>query len=420
MASLHKSALIYLFANIVVASVPFLLLPILTRYLGPQEYGVVAMFITLLPFLGAFVGLSVHGAISRRWYDRERVDISQYVAGCMSILMVSSILGAAIFWVLADWIAKKLSIPVFWLYGAILVSVFSFLIQIRLVLWQVSERPVLYALFQVGSALVNGAVSLLLVMVYLQGADGRLWGYSLSVLLFGSLSVAWLYRDGLLKFKTQWIHVRDALIFGVPLIPHAVGGVLLVMADRVIVNERLGTDFAGIYMVAVQIALGLEILNAAANKAFVPWVFPRLKAGIYSEKQQIVKATYLYFALLLLLTFVVYVISEHLVLALAGERYAAAAEILPWLVLAQAFNGMYYLVTNYLFYEMKTHITAMITIVCGSLGVLMTWWLVSLYGLKGAAIGAAVAMFLQFICTWIMAARVHPMPWFGVMLVKND
>jgi O-antigen/teichoic acid export membrane protein len=72
---------------------------------------------------------------------------------------------------------------------------------------------------------------------------------------------------------------------------------------------------------------------------------------------------------------------------------------------------MYYLVTNYLFYERKTHITASVTLLCGSIGVFLTWWLVSIYGLIGAGVGAAVSMFLQFVITWIMANKVHPMPW---------
>lgn len=418
MASLHKSAALYLAANIAVASVPFLLLPILTRYLGVEEYGVVAMFTTLLPLLGAFVGLSVHGAVSRRWFDKNEVDIAQYVAGCMSVLLVSSALVGAVLFVLAGWISEKISVPVFWLYGALLVSIFSFLIQIRLVLWQVSERPVLYAVFQVGSALANAGVSIVLVVAFSKGADGRLWGYSLAFFLFGLLSVIWLFCDGLLKLKTQWSYVYDALAFGVPLVPHVIGGFLLLMAGRVIVNDRLGLESAAIYMVAAQIALGLEVVNTAANKAFVPWVYSRLKAGVPAERRRIVRFTYFYFVLLFLVAGVVYLLSEYIVLLLAGAQYAKAAEILPWMLMAQVFNGMYYLVTNYLFYERKTHITATITILCGSISVLLTWWLVSIVGLKGAAIGAAVAMLFQFVLTWVAAAKIHPMPWFTYRSVQ--
>lgn len=52
----------YLVSNILNAIIPFALLPVLTRYLSPEEYGEVAMFQTLLGAMTAFVGLSMAGA----------------------------------------------------------------------------------------------------------------------------------------------------------------------------------------------------------------------------------------------------------------------------------------------------------------------------------------------------------------------
>ena len=43
---LLRNSTIYLTSNILNALVPFLLLPVLTRYLTPDEYGQIAMFQT--------------------------------------------------------------------------------------------------------------------------------------------------------------------------------------------------------------------------------------------------------------------------------------------------------------------------------------------------------------------------------------
>jgi len=416
MSGLSKNAAIYLFSNIAVAAVPFALLPVLTRYLGPDGYGVVALYTTFLPLLGAVIGLSVHGAISRRWFDKDEIDMPQYVSGCVFILLISGFVVFFSFLFLDEWISSKISIPIFWLYMAIVVSVLSFIIQIRLVLWQVQGMAKKYGAMQFSAALLNGVFSIFLVVLYLKGVEGRLWGHFVPFVLFGILALFLLYREGLLKFKTQLSYIKDALLFGVPLIPHVIGAFLLLMADRVIVNDHLGPRFVGIYMVAVQISLGLQIINDAFGKAFSPWLFERLKSGCDVEKARIVRITYIYFFCLLLTVPISAFLARFVIDILAGPEYAEAAEVLPFLVLAQSFHGMYYLVTGYLFYERKTHITASVTIVCGAAGVLVTWWLVGKYGLIGAGIGASVAMFFQFILTWFMAAKVHPMPW---GLVKN-
>ncbi|HDW3177945.1 TPA: polysaccharide biosynthesis protein, partial [Escherichia coli] len=67
--SLLKISSIYLFSNILNALIPFLLLPILTHNLTPNEYGQVAMFQTLISGVAALTGLNTIGAANRKYYD---------------------------------------------------------------------------------------------------------------------------------------------------------------------------------------------------------------------------------------------------------------------------------------------------------------------------------------------------------------
>ena len=68
---LFLNTVIYLFSNVLNASIPLLLLPILTRYLSPSDYGVVAMFQMVLAVFGALAGLSVFGAANRQYYESK-------------------------------------------------------------------------------------------------------------------------------------------------------------------------------------------------------------------------------------------------------------------------------------------------------------------------------------------------------------
>lgn len=410
---------IYFATNILVAIIPFLLMPVLTRYLGPGGYGVVAMFTTLITMLSPIIGLNVHNGLSKRWFDRDQFNIPEYVGGCITILLFSAVLVSVIFLGVEQWLTLKLAIPVFWLYGAIIVAVTAFLVQIRLVLWQVQEKPLQYGSLQFGMSAVNAILSYILIVFYLTNFEGRLWGYSASVFLFGIFSLFLLYKDGFLTLKIKWDYVKDALAFGVPLIPHVVGAIFLLMADRVIVNVMLGSSSAGIYMVAVQIALGFNLLNESFNKAFIPKLYALLKEGDATKKIFIIKLTYTYFVFLLIVPLCSIFISKYLVLILAGPKYLDAVPVLNWLILTQSFHGMYYLVTNYLFYECKTYITSGITILCGSFSIILTYKLIPYLGLVGAGIGSATGMFLQFLLTWIMAAKIHPMPWFSCISMQK-
>lgn len=420
MSNFRTNVSIYFAANILVAIIPFLLMPVLTRYLGPVGYGVVAMFTTLTTMLSPIIGLNVHNGLSKRWFDRDQFDISEYIGGCITILILSAVLVGLFFLSLEEWLITKFSIPPFWLYLTIVVAVFAFLVQIRLVLWQVQEKPIKYGGLQFAQAAVNAILSYVLLVFFINDYTGRLWGYTIAVGLSGLISLFLLYKDGFVSFRIRWSYIKDALTFGVPLIPHVIGAIFLLMADRMIVNIKLGSGSAGIYMVAVQIALGFNLLNESFNKAFLPRLYALLKSQDVAGKLLVVKMTYVYFALLLLAPICSFLLSKYLVMLLAGPEFLDAVPVLNWLILAQSFHGMYYLVTNYLFYECKTYITSIITLLCGSVSVGLTLWLVGQVGLIGAGIGSAIGMFFQFILTWMMAAKVHPMPWFSLELLQKN
>ena len=71
--------------------------------------------------------------------------------------------------------------------------------------------------------------------------------------------------------------MREAASFRVPLIPHIMGGFLLLTVDRAVIGSVLRLDAAGYYMVAAQIAGILGIALDSINKAYVPWFFEKLK-----------------------------------------------------------------------------------------------------------------------------------------------
>lgn len=407
---------VYLFSNILNAAIPFALLPILTRYLSPAEYGQVAMFQTLMGALAAFIGLSIAGAAGRKYYDNQSSSemLGDFIGCCVQILLVTSLLALVLVWVARASLSEWLGLETQWLLLAVLVTAASVINQLRLGQWQVRKQAKQYGVLQVGSSLINVLLSLLLVVAWQQGADGRMsaqvWAAGLLALL------AWwlLKRDGLLRL---WIwrpaYVKEALRFGVPLIPH-VGGIFLLSAvDRFFINSRLGLEEVGVYMVAVQFAAALGLVFDAINKAYVPWLFERLTRNNSTEKRQIVRFTYLWYFIILFGAGCAFWLGPWIVTFVAGESYAKAGEVIGWLALGQVFGGMYLMVTNYIFYSKRTGLLSLATITSGFVNIGLLLLLIPLLGIEGAAIAFCIAMALRFILTWWVAQMRHPMPWFN-------
>lgn len=414
--SLAKNSIVYLLSNIINAAIPFILLPILTRVLSQSEYGQIAMFQTLLVGLTAFVGLNTVGAANRKFYDTDisQRELSLYNGACIQILLFSISLLLIILSLTSELLASLLSIPVNWLYSALLFSSFSFILNLRLGQWQVRGYAFKFGLLQVSNSIFNMVLSLLLVVIFNHGAQGRIDAQVVAVSLSAILAFYLLIKDKLVSlWQCRFDYIKQALNFGVPLIPHIFGAFLLSAVDRFVINQQLGLSSAGIYMVAVQLSLSLNIVFDAINKAYAPWLFDVLKRNKEDEKYKVVKYTYLYGLFLLILSPLAFLVGPPMLVLIAGEEYRAAGQVIGLLCLGQIFGGMYLMVTNYIFFAKKTGKLAMVTVSSGLVNVTLLVVLVKEQGILGAALAFSISKAILFVLTWILSCRYVKMPWFS-------
>jgi O-antigen/teichoic acid export membrane protein len=412
---LIKNSLIYFFANAVNAMVPMALLPILTRYLSPIEYGIIAMFQTALGLISAFIGLSASGVAIRKYYDKHSgEDYAEFIGSCVHVILLSSIFSSIIIWILEEHFRLYFGLENYHIYSALLLSTMNAIIQLRLVQWQVRNSALNYFSFLFWQGAANFTSSVIFIMIMSLSADGRIYGQLITGLAFGGISLILLKNNGLLKMSVFNIgYIKEIVRFGFPLVPHMSSAFLLGAIDRLIVNRELGSYQVGIYMVAVQFAAVFGLIFDSVNKAFVPWLFGKLKKNQMNELIKIVRWTYLSFFILSLFAIILFSVSPAVVLYIAGNNYSEASEIVGFLIVGQIFSGMYYLVTNYIFYSKKTIVLSVLSVSSGLLNLVLLLILVPGYGIKGAALSFAMSAFAQFVLTWFAAYKLHPMPWFS-------
>jgi O-antigen/teichoic acid export membrane protein len=409
-------AAIYTLSNLAVAGVPFILLPVLTRLLDPAAYGVVSMFTLVVAFMSVCVGLNVHGAITVRYFDRSGFDIPKYVSTALVILLASTGFMLVLVLIAGSKLAEVTTIPKQWLYAAVLVAFLQFLVQILLALWQASKKPIQYGALRISHALLDAIGSIFLVLVFALSWQGRLSAILAACLGAAIIAVYFLLREGWIARSIDAACAKDALNYGIPLVPHAVGGLLLGMADRFMVNSILDVSSTGIYVVAVQLGLILGMLADSFNKAFAPWLMEKLNNINNESQKKIVLFTYIYFVIIISLAVLGAVIAPYVLPFIVGPQFQNAEPLLVFILLGNAFIGMYYMVTNYIFYSRRTGLLSGLTISVGVMTVALSWFLINSYGVKGAAIGFMIGQASLFLGAWILSNYCVPMPWFRVFI----
>lgn len=410
-SSLFKSSWIYIFTNILNAAVPFLFLPILTRVLSPRDYGVIAISQVLMALLGPILGLSAQGAITRQYYERDRIDIGRYVSTCITLLIATTTLLAGFLLVCADTISAWLSFPPTWLWGVLFATAIQVLGFFALAMWRVQSKAWVYGGFQLGQTVLNIALSLWLIFGLKWGWEGRVAGQLISATLFGFLGLRMLWLAGWVKWPYSREYLRHAISFGLPLCLHSIGSWLITMIDRIFINTMVGLEAAGIYLVGYQIGMIIGIVQTAFNNAWVPWFYDKLKRNRPGDKRNIVLITYGYNVVILTAAIALALISPWFLSFFVGKNFEGASQYVFWIALGYAFNGMYKMVTNYLFYTENTKILTVITLLAGILNVILSYVLIKLNGPIGAAQATAAAFLLSYLLTWFAVTRLHPMPW---------
>ncbi|MEO7157243.1 MAG: oligosaccharide flippase family protein [Vicinamibacterales bacterium] len=403
------NAATYTLANVANSAIPFLLLPVLTRVLSPEEFGLVTIFTTLMTAFGAFAGLSVHGAVNVRYFD-VHTRHARYVGTALVILGSSTFAVLVVVFLAAPWISGWSQIARPWLFLAVLASGAQFVIQIRLVTWQVRRQPIRYGVFQVLQTALNLGLSLLLIIAGDMGAEGRFIGVVVAVLLFAAVGLLTLHRARQVEWGFDLAYAKDALRFGIPLIPHVVGGVLIAASDRLMVAKLMSVRDAGIYAAGMQIGLVIAVLADAMVKAIGPWLFASLARDDDMVKRNIVRMTYLCFIGIAALSVAFSAAAPHLLL-LVGEQFRSSQDVVVYVALGAAFGGMYLMVVNYIFYAKRTEFLSAASLSVGTLNLIASYFLIGRYGAVGAAQAYAGSQLLLFVLTWFIAARCHPMPW---------
>jgi len=415
-----QNTLIFSGSSILNRAIPFLLLPVITYYLDPEAYGVVANFVSLLGLLIVFAGINSQGMLAIKYFKLPPIEFKLLVGNIVIILLISSVVLLILMWLFGEMLTQKFELPFYWIFIALLCSMATFMNMVNLTLWQLEKKALAYAAFTGVETLLNVALSLVLIIGFGFTWEGRMLGIAISLVLFGIISAFIIHFRGYMTFKFNKLIFSESVIFGLPLIPHNLSGWLRTGVNVIIITELIGLHETGLYNTGVQFAMIVFFIGNGFNLALSPVIFEKLANPTPEGNLKLVKITYTFCGGILAITAMISLAAPWLIRVLLDEKYHESTPFIPWLAFAFAFSGMYLAVVNYLFYYKKTIFLTIITLSCGLLNAAICWWLVGKIGSIGAAYSSLITFALMFVAVAWYANRVHPLPWFRFKEILNS
>jgi len=288
-APLLKGSAIYALANVAVKALSFLLLPLYTRFLTPADYGIISLAEILAMVAVSILGLGLEPSLARFFFqhagdaEAQRTYVSTVIRFGLFVLLA----GIALLLLLGasggQFLREGLAVSFFPYVALALASAAATqAFQYPLTLFQAQMRPRAYAVLSIASFFLTMTAVISLVVIFPHGAAGMLWGKfgaaAFAALIALALSRSWL------KARFVWRYVRETLPVSLPLVPHQLMALGLVVADRFILQHYRPLSEVGIYSLAYTCGMAMFLVSSSILQAFSPIYFEAARAGAAARR----------------------------------------------------------------------------------------------------------------------------------------
>ncbi len=405
---LFKNLGIYTIVNFINSSIPFLLLPFLTNYLSTAEYAVVDIFNTLAFIFIPIIGLNIVSSILRFYYDD--VQFNLFISTIVTFLLISGGTIILLVLILLNYLPYAIlgdGIPNVIILFALVYALCSQIIESILSLLRAQEKPIFYGAIKIFKTAIDLSFSLYLIAVLSMGWEGRVYAMLGGGAIFAVFSLVYLFKYFEIKLVLDSKYLKMAFAYSLPLILHSLGGYVISFSDRFIILQYLGKDQVGLYAVAYQVGMIMSFANNSFNQAWTPYLFKRLKSNNDIIGRQLNMFNYGYFIFMILLALLLYVCTPIIYKLFINDNFVVDYNIILWVLIGYALNGMYKILVNYLFYFKRTSKLAIITVLSAISNIGFCIWLVPKIGILGASISTTVAFFIMFALVYIDYLKVY-------------
>lgn len=411
-----SNSLIYTLSTVFVKAIPFLLLPIFTKYLSKEDYGILGTIASLSAIIGIYIGLKPSLFIVVRGPQLSKREIAEYIS---NIIVLSSFLFLIVTIIL---LVFK---PIFFVnldyYILILISCMALLniaTEILDTIFQIEKKAINYAILQVLKMVITISISLFLIVYLSWGWEGRyLAGIIVSIFVL-IYAYKYLRNDGYLVVSISKQKIKELVIYLFPLTFHVLGLALMASIDIIFLGSMLNLEVAGVYTVAYSIGAIIGIVHDALLKVWSPEFYKRIKNANIEIKVKLVKFTYVYILFSILLLTVFIFIVPYVFMLMVDDKFSSALHIVPIIAMGLTFESFRKLFIGYYYNKGRNWLVAMMTLFSGIINIILNYFFIPVYGIEGAAYATMISYFIIFLITLIKLNDIEKMPWFSIKLLQ--
>ena len=402
---MFRQSSIYGSADVISKAIAFLLIPVFTRFLDVPDYGRLALFQSLAGVLSVTFLWGTAASLASFYHFKEHRDRFHSIKDTTVrfLLVFNLIVGVGLFWA-----SRLVGInPV--LTGLVLIiAYFAVVRTTETVHFVHSGRPGNQLVLVVSFAVVS-AVSVIAALFMFSEFDPVNRIFSALAAAGGLFFVIVMVRNRFfMGTPFEGSILREVLIFGLPVLPHALAQWILNFSDRAMLRYFLDYQEVGIYSLGYNFGMMMLIFLSAVNTSWGP-AFMGIAENEERASQILTDmAGKIWIAFCLAASGCLLWVHEAITFATPVE-YHGAVILSKWIVVSYLIYGSYLLYANGLFAARKSKLVPLATMSAALVNIVLNWFLIPIYGTTGAVIATVVSFTVMAILVYTLASQHYPL-----------
>lgn len=406
-----KDSTIYGLGSLLPRAAAIVLTPIYTAYLTRDDYGVMSFALLVMSMTGIFMVLGQNGSLVL--YYRATAEGAEnrrellFSVFCFVMVFGAVILGLGFLLgpTLAPLINGSNAVS---FYPFIAIALLAAFAGLPLAMQQSINRALgqakMFTSIQLGVFALNTAFTLVFVVALHKGAYGSMLGTLIAYAGMAPVCIILLVPHMTPRFSRK--SLDRSLRFGVPLVPHYIAGWLLTFADRFLLLRLSTLSQVGLYSLAYNLSMALNLFCGAINQAWGPIYYDL--ADTEEGRKILPRLTTVYAAAITALAIGFTLLAPDVLILLANPRFHAAAPVIPVVAGGYFFFGLYMVVSTPIFHARKTWWMPAISGSAAVVNVGINLVLIPAFGMVGAAWATLIAYLFMALVARIVTNRLRP------------
>ncbi|WP_413999704.1 oligosaccharide flippase family protein [Flavobacterium sp. W1B] len=425
--NLFKQTAIYGLATVLPRMFSFLLVPLYTDLLPKAEYGKVSVIFAYMIFFNVILAYGMETAFFR-FYNNETDKKTVVETSMVSIFWTTIVflfVGLLFRGTLAGWsgIDSQYIGYTIWILAldALVIIPFSKL--------RAYQKPMVYAIIKIGNVLINLILSVLFLLYMPKLIDANPDGF-LSSLYIENFQIGYIFLANIiaslltfvaispdyvyLKWKFDFKLWKRMMRYGMPIMVAGIAFAINEQFDKILLSKLLPANIAesevGVYSACYKLGLFMVLYRTAYTLGIEPFFFSHASDKNAPQTYAMVTKYFVIFGSFILLSVIVFADLFKL-LMIRDSSYWVAMKVVPLIILANFFLGIY---TNLsVWYKLidKTYIGAYISIVGAIITLALNYLLIPSMSYMGSAIATIAAYGSMMLISYYLGNKYYPIPY---------